>query len=76
MKLREYLKENGIVHGFFAKKLGTTSPQLSIWLGGKVKPKLEMIALIEEITKGKVSLRDWITEKPDPKQLNPEEQQP
>lgn len=60
MNLREYLKENGIVHGFFAKKLGTTSPKLSLWLSGNCKPRLETIVKIEEMTKGKVTAKDWI----------------
>jgi len=75
MKLREYLKENGIVHGFFAAKLGTTSQHLSIWLSGNSKPRLEMIAKIEELTKGKVALKDWITDKSDPKQQSTQNKQ-
>lgn len=67
MKLKEYLKEFGIVHGFFAKKIGARPQHLSLWIAGKSKPRLETIALIEEATKGKVTFRDWITEKPDPK---------
>lgn len=66
MKLKDYLKEYGIVHAFFAKKIGTSSPQLSLWLSGRVKPRLEFIAAMEEATKGKVTFRDWIIEKSDP----------
>ncbi len=67
MKLREYLKEHGIVHSFFAKQVGTTSAQLSVWVSGKVKPRLETIVFIEQITKGKVTVRDWLKDKSDPK---------
>lgn len=60
MNLKEYLVSNGIVHSYFAKQIDTTSPQLSMWLSGKAKPRLESIVKIEEITKGKVTVRDWI----------------
>ena len=63
MKLKKYLEENGIVHGFFAKKIGVSAPQLSVWKSGQSRPKLEHMLKIEEITKGKVSVRDWIEEK-------------
>lgn len=60
MKLKEYLVENGIVHGFFAKKLGVASSKLSIWISGQNRPRLETILIIEQLTKGKVKPEDWI----------------
>jgi predicted transcriptional regulator len=63
MKLKDYLVENGIVHSYFAKKVPTSPQKLSAWIGGHSKPRLESIIKIEELTKGKVAARDWITEK-------------
>jgi len=62
MKLRQYLKENGIVHKYFADKLGVKPPHLSMWISGRVKPSLKTIVMIEKETKGKVTILDWIKE--------------
>lgn len=63
MTLREYLTENGIVHSFFARKMGVTTTRLSLWLSGRSLPRLESIVQIEKMTKGAVKTEDWITAK-------------
>jgi transcriptional regulator with XRE-family HTH domain len=72
MQLRQYLDENGIIHRFFAKKIGASPYMISEWMSGKTTPALETIDLIEKETKGKVTFRDWIIAKKNKKQ--PKEQ--
>lgn len=60
MQLRKYLEENGIRHTFVAKKIGTEPSHLCRWLSGEVAPRLEAIVAIEELTKGQVTIHDWI----------------
>jgi len=69
MQLRDYLEENGIIHRFFAHRVGANPQMLAEWLSGKVSPRLETIDLIEKETKGKVTFRDWIITKQNRKLL-------
>lgn len=62
MILKEYLQQNGIRFTFFAKRVGVSQPALSAWMNGTVTPSIFYAHKIEQITKGEVKIKDWITE--------------
>ena len=57
MKLFEYLREEGIQHSKFAKRLGISLPTLCNLFKG-YDTKLSTAIRIEEITRGQVKIRD------------------
>jgi len=59
-KLNEYLKENGCLKNWFAKKIGTTSPIIwSICNGPRSIPKKYWLPIVDA-TKGFVTIDDLI----------------
>ena len=60
MKLSEYLKETGLTQENFADLVGVTRPFITNILNGKKSPSIQLAGRIEEVTKGKVSLRDLL----------------
>jgi predicted transcriptional regulator len=60
MQLKEYLYKYGIKHSFIAEKVGITKQCIARYIMGYNRPPLEVMAKIEDITNGKVSIRDWL----------------
>lgn len=60
MKLEEYLDEEGISTEVFAKRLGISRRQL-FTIRKTNKCKKAMMALIKQLTHGKVSEKDWLS---------------
>lgn len=65
MKLETYLKTKAISHAEFASLIGTTQTSVTRYVNGKRRPSIEMIDMIDRITKGKVKMRDWFKEVPE-----------
>lgn len=60
MKLKEYIeKEFEGNAAAFAKSIGVTRQCVNYWLNGIRDPSYRIIRKIEEITKKKVSYKDW-----------------
>ena len=59
-KLSKYLEDNGIMHKFFAKKIGVSTTTLSHILKNIRMPTLKTAIRIREETKEKISVDDWV----------------
>jgi DNA-binding transcriptional regulator YdaS (Cro superfamily) len=68
MRFIDYLRETGLTEADFASALNDrvpaarpcTASAVKKWKYGERTPPAERIAQIEEVTEGKVSLRDWL----------------
>lgn len=62
MNLRDYLKAEGLTQEAFAKKLSPPVSQGKVnhWLSGSRRVSLAEALQIEQITGGKVTLRDMV----------------
>jgi len=60
--LKKYLKENGLRHDFFARRVGVTAPALHTYVSKGILPPSRVLCAIEDETKGKVSIRDMVRE--------------
>lgn len=60
MKLKEYLKENGIRQKQFAKLAGITELAVHRYIKGDRKPDCESLVKIKEATGGKVDAEDFV----------------
>ena len=60
MKLSEYLKKNKISQEKFAELVGVTRPFITNIANGKKNPSIQLAGRIEEVTKGKVTLKDLL----------------
>ena len=59
MTLDEYMNDTGVKPVWFSRKLGVAVPTLWNWRNGKRKiPKTAMM-VIETLTGGKVTEKDW-----------------
>lgn len=56
----QYLEIYGIKKKDLAEAVGIRPTTLSNYLSGKRKPSLEIIQKFQKITKGKVTLDDWL----------------
>lgn len=56
----QYLQLYGLKRKDFADALGIRPSTLSNYLSGIRKPPLEIVRKAEKITKGKISIDDWI----------------
>jgi len=64
MKLKDYLNKYQISGTEFAKKIGVLPSAVSNWITDEDrKPSGENIAVIDEVTGGMVSFRDFYTPK-------------
>ena len=62
MKLSDWAEKTGTRPGAIAAALGVSPSTVSRFLTGERIPKSpQIIAAIEKLTKGKVSLSDWLT---------------
>ena len=59
MRLKEYLKNNGIRSGWLAKKVPCSGVYMSCIVSGKVKPSLIIRRRIEALTNGAVTEHDF-----------------
>ena len=69
MRLLEYLQEAQIGDETFAALVGGVSRHaVKKWKYGERKPEADRIIRIEDITEGKVTLRDWLVERATPRE--------
>ena len=61
MKLKTYLASINATDAEFAKKLGKDRSAITKYRSGKITPPLDVIAMIDKITKGAVSFRDFLS---------------
>ena len=61
MKLKNYLASENITDAVFAKTLGKDRSAITKYRSGKITPPLDVIAMIDKITKGSVSFRDFLS---------------
>jgi len=59
MKLKEYLKNNGIRPGWFASQIPCSVTYMSTISSGKAKPSLIFRRRIEALTNGQVTEHDF-----------------
>lgn len=59
MKLREYLRSEGLKINAFASKVGVTSATINNVMNGK-EPRLSIAIAIEDATNGQVTCRDLL----------------
>ena len=60
MKLKEYLKKNGITEMNFAEMLGCKQPTISRYVNNLRLPRGNLMKKIQEITLGEVNYNDFI----------------
>jgi len=61
MQLFEYLVDHDIYQKTFAEKIGVSQPTLSRYLVGETIPSVVTAIRIEDVTRGAVKPRDWVT---------------
>lgn len=59
MKLAQFLHEKKLTQAEFANKLGITQQAVSQWING-TRPQYPYMLSVHDVTKGKVSFRDWV----------------
>lgn len=65
MKLGEWLKQEKMTQEAFGRLIGSDQGHVSDLVRNKVRPRLESVARIEQVTKGAVTVKDWMeTQKP------------
>jgi len=62
MLLRKWLAEKNIRQADFAVMIGVRQSMVSQLASGKRQPSLELTLKIEQVTRGKVTLSDWVRE--------------
>jgi transcriptional regulator with XRE-family HTH domain len=60
-KLATWLKDERVLKGVFAERIGVRAPTVSRLLNGERTPSLELAKRIFEQTDGLVSANDWVT---------------
>lgn len=60
MKLAVWLDENGQTREWLCEQLGVSASTVDKWCNGRIIPRPERIAKIEELTAGQVTLQDWL----------------
>ena len=63
MKLKKYLKENGLSEKDFAEILGVTQAHINYLVHGKKNPSAPLTKRIEEVTNGEVTFNDLFSSK-------------
>jgi|OM-RGC.v1.035459217 DNA-binding transcriptional regulator YdaS (Cro superfamily) len=56
------MDEHGVKHADLASACGVTRPNVGYWLSGSSRPGWRACAIIERLTGGSVTMRDWLTE--------------
>ena len=59
MKLKHWIKKEGVTQTVAAARIGMTDGHLSMLLAGKRRPSLSTVDRIDHITEGKVTWEDW-----------------
>ena len=58
MQLSEYLMSEGISAAEFARQVGVTRQQVSLWLRGGAYPSARYVGIIHRVTSGAVEPND------------------
>lgn len=58
--LNRYMKKNNLNSRQFAQELRIPPITVYSWKTGRSRPRLELALLIDKITKGEVSVYDWM----------------
>jgi len=61
-RLRRWLSENEVTQADLAAACEVTKPNVCHWLAGRSRPGWRACAVIERMTGGSVTMRDWLTE--------------
>ena len=64
MRLETYLREEGLTHAEFAKRVGVSRSAVTQWVNGITMPSGVRMLLIHQLTEGRVGLEDWFGEGP------------
>ncbi len=59
MKLKEYLKQNGLKQAWIAEQIGWSGVHISNVITGRFKPSLRFMKAVENFTKGQVKVSDF-----------------
>ncbi len=59
MKLKRWIKKEGLTQTVAAARIGMTDAHLSYLIAGKRRPSVSTIDRIDFITSGKVTWEDW-----------------
>ena len=62
MDLKDYLSKNGISQVDFSNKIGITQARISQIVNKKANPSIVLAKHIEEVTKGKVTVMNLISQ--------------
>jgi len=65
-KLTAWRLAKGYTQAEAAALMGVSQAAWSTWEGGKTRPELEAILVLERITRRTVRLRDWLKDAPAP----------
>lgn len=60
MKLRDYLRANGVTYEAFGGQIGADKSQVWRWAHEERLPDARMIAAIHKATAGMVQFHDWV----------------
>lgn len=55
----QWFKDNGIMKGWFARRIGVDSATITRWLTGAVRPQRVARKRIDELTDGAVPMEKW-----------------
>lgn len=58
MLLIDWLHEQGLSQGAFARQIGVTRPTVSFWCCGRTRPTPASAKIIKKITRGAVTAED------------------
>jgi transcriptional regulator with XRE-family HTH domain len=62
--LDQWLHAEKMTQSDFADRMGVAQSSVARWVAGEKVPRPERIALIETLTGGKVTFRDWMSSPP------------
>lgn len=71
MKLVDYVEKFGVRKSFMAKHLGVSDQSFRKYLLGLDRPPLELLYKIQDMTEGKVEIKDWLKTQ-DPQNQTPQ----
>lgn len=61
-RLRRWMEDNKVSQAELALACGLTKQNVTHWLSGSSRPGWRACAIIERLTGGSVTMRDWLTE--------------
>lgn len=62
MKLAKYLKDHKLTHQEFASRIGSSQAAVSRYAAARRFPEAQVLARIQQVTKGQVTANDFVPE--------------